>query len=74
MGIKSIFTEREKSTVSTHDCLMCMECINKCPEKNALSLSYLGLKLYKASRKNFIFNQGYKKELVVPKIKPRNKK
>jgi ferredoxin-type protein NapH len=40
---------------------MCIECIHRCPEKNALSLSYAGLKFYKASRKNFIDNQGLKK-------------
>ncbi|MEN8906442.1 MAG: 4Fe-4S binding protein [Clostridiales bacterium] len=57
MGIKIILTEREKDDVTTNDCLMCMECINKCPEKDALSLAYFEKKIYKASRKNFFENQ-----------------
>ena len=53
MGIKTILTERKKELVSTVNCLMCTECVTKCPEKNALAFSYLGKKFYKASRKRF---------------------
>jgi ferredoxin-type protein NapH len=60
MGIKSIYTERSKTDVTTHDCIMCGECVKKCPETNALSIGILKLKFYTASRGNFFKNQGLK--------------
>jgi ferredoxin-type protein NapH len=63
MGIKSIYTERKKIDVTTYDCLMCGECVNKCPENKALALGILNFKYYIASRNNFFSDQG---------VKPRN--
>ncbi|OXS27220.1 MAG: hypothetical protein BI182_04165 [Acetobacterium sp. MES1] len=59
MGIKTIYTEREETDVTTADCIMCGECIDKCPENKALSMSFSGLKFYRASRKTFM--SGHKK-------------
>ena len=52
MGIKTIYTEREKADVTEANCIMCGECVKCCPEDNALSLTVAGKKLYTASRKN----------------------
>ena len=52
MGIKTIYTEREKTDVTEASCIMCGECIRCCPEDNALSLTCAGKKLFTASRKN----------------------
>jgi polyferredoxin len=60
MGIKSIYTERVKTDITTHDCILCGECVNKCPENNALALGILNFKFYKASRVNFFKRQGLK--------------
>jgi ferredoxin-type protein NapH len=60
MLIKSIYTERVKTDITTHDCIMCGECINKCPENNALSLGFWKFKFYSASRSNFCNGQGVK--------------
>ncbi|HEX3043191.1 MAG TPA: 4Fe-4S binding protein [Bacillota bacterium] len=65
MGIKSIYTERQKSDITTMDCLMCAECINKCPEKNALSLAVARWKIFSSSRSNFFADQGLKAENTV---------
>lgn len=54
MGIKTIYTEREKADVTESSCIMCGECIRCCPEDNALSLTCAGKKLYTASRKNIM--------------------
>lgn len=54
MRIKSIYTEREKESVQTVDCMMCGECIHRCPEDNALSMTFCGKAIYKASRKTFM--------------------
>ena len=59
MGIKTIYTERENPDVTDINCVMCGECIRKCPENNALSMTFMGLPIYKASRKALM--SGYKK-------------
>lgn len=54
MRLKNIYTEREKEDVQTIDCLMCGECIHKCPEDNALSMTFCGKTIYKSSRAAFM--------------------
>ena len=60
MGIKSIFTVREgkgdirKIDVTTSDCIMCGECVRRCPENNALSVTFCGKKIYSADRMKFM--------------------
>lgn len=58
MRIRSIYTEREKEDVQTVDCLMCGECIHKCPEDHALSMTFCGKAIYQSSRKTFISKYG----------------
>ena len=59
MGIKAIYKEREKSDVTDITCIMCGECVKKCPEDNALSVTLFGKPVYKASRKSVV--EKYKK-------------
>jgi ferredoxin len=54
MRIKTIYTEREESDVQTVDCLMCGECIHKCPENDALAMTLCGKPIYKSSRESFM--------------------
>ena len=54
MGIKSIYTEREKKDVTEANCIMCGECVKCCPEDKALSLTCAGIKLYTSSRKDIM--------------------
>ena len=59
MGIKSVFTVREGKDercidVTTTDCLLCGECVRRCPEDKALSLTFAGLPVYSASRERFM--------------------
>ncbi len=54
MRIKSIYTERKSENIQTVDCLMCGECIDKCLENNALSMTLFGKKIYISSRKGFM--------------------
>lgn len=42
MRLKNIYKEREKADMQTVDCLMCGECIHKCPEDKALSMTFCG--------------------------------
>lgn len=54
MRLRNIYTERETEKIQTVDCLMCGECIHKCPEDNALEMTFCGKTIYKSSRKSFI--------------------
>jgi len=60
MGIKQIYTEREKTDVTTINCIMCGECIRHCPETNGLSMTICGRKIYTAKRENFMQLYGRK--------------
>ena len=60
MGIKMIYTEREKVDVTSANCIMCGECIRCCPENKALSMTCAGIKLYASSRKTIM--SGYEPE------------
>ncbi len=52
MGIKAIYTEREKTDVTDINCILCGECIRRCPEDKALYMTFAGKTFYKASREN----------------------
>ncbi len=62
MRIKSIYTEREKANVQTVDCMLCGECIHKCPEDKALSMTFCGKTIYQSSRKTFMSKFSEKEE------------
>lgn len=57
MRIKEIYTETEKTDVSSQMCMYCGECIKKCPEDNALAITVCGKEIYKSSREDFMNNQ-----------------
>lgn len=54
MRLRHIYTERDTEKIQTVDCLMCGECIHKCPEDNALEMTFCGKTIYRSSRKSFI--------------------
>jgi ferredoxin-type protein NapH len=60
MGIKSIYTERVKTDITTINCLMCGECILKCPENQALALAIFRKRIFISSREGFFHDQGVK--------------
>ena len=71
MGIKSIFTEREgkdirKIDVTTADCIMCGECVRRCPENNALAITFCGKKVYNADRMKFMKQYAPKPDKYAP--------
>lgn len=54
MGIKSIYTEREKSDILTSDCILCGECVRQCPEDKAIAITFCGKRVYTSSRLKFM--------------------
>lgn len=65
MGIKNIYTEREKEDITDINCLMCGECIRNCPEDDALKITLAGHSIYTSSREKFMRRFEHKKEKVV---------
>ena len=64
MRLKNIYTEREKENVQTVDCLMCGECIHKCPENKALRFTCFGREIYSSSRRTFLSRYAERKNAV----------
>lgn len=68
MGIKSIFTVREEKDgkrtvdVTTPDCILCGECVRRCPEDHGLAITFAGMKVYDASRLRFMRDYTPRKE------------
>ena len=59
MGIKQLYTEREKTDVTDVTCIMCGECVRCCPEDCALSLTFLGKGVYVSKRSRVV--RGYRR-------------
>ena len=59
MGIKQLYTEREKADVTDVSCIMCGECVRCCPEDHALSLTFLGKGIYVSKRARVV--RGYRR-------------
>jgi len=47
-GNMNTFEEKKKKNINTEDCIMCLECVNKCPEKDCLKLKFLGKDVFKS--------------------------
>jgi len=56
MDIREIYTEREEKDVTTSNCIFCNKCVEYCPEKEALSLTFMGKKIYTSGRQRFYKN------------------
>jgi len=53
MDIKEVHLERKRSDVTHQDCILCMRCIEYCPEDHALRATFCGKTIYEASQKGF---------------------
>ena len=62
MRLKNIYKEREKADMQTVDCLMCGECIHKCPDDKALSMTFCGKTIYRSSRSTLLSKYAPKKK------------
>ncbi len=51
LDIKEVYLEEEKRGVMEEDCVLCLRCIESCPEDDTLFLKYLGKKIFSSSKK-----------------------
>ena len=56
MDIEDVYQSLGKSDVTSKDCILCLKCVENCPEDGALKATYLGMPIYKSSSKGF-FNK-----------------
>ena len=56
VDIEDVYKSIGKKDVTSADCLLCLKCVENCPEDDALSATYLGKTIYKSSAKGF-FNK-----------------
>jgi ferredoxin len=57
MEIRAIEEEKERTNLVTQDCILCLRCIESCPESKALTATFLGLPVLKASEEGFLKRQ-----------------
>ena len=53
MDIREIHTDMEHRDVTFADCTLCGRCVEFCPDKDVLSIRYLGLPLFSADPQYF---------------------
>ncbi len=51
VNIRQVHLEKEKEEVLTSDCILCLKCVEACPQDNALSVKFLKKTLFSSSRK-----------------------
>lgn len=65
MEIREVAEDRERTNMVTQDCMLCMRCIEACPEDNALRATFAGLTIFPSSAKGFLKRQGaFSKQLT----------
>lgn len=58
LDIEEIYTERKRTNVTYQDCILCLKCIEHCPEDNALRATFCGRTIYRATQKRFFAKAG----------------
>jgi polyferredoxin len=58
MEIREIEEEKIKSNLVTQDCILCMRCVEVCPEDKTLQAKFLGIPIFTATEKGFLKRQG----------------
>lgn len=65
MEIQEIADDRAHVKMVTQDCMLCMRCIEVCPEDNALRATFAGLTIFPSSADGFLKRQDiFKKEQI----------
>lgn len=57
VGIRAIADDVEHENIVKDDCMICLKCVEVCPEEDCLTVSFLGLPLFKATEEGFFKRQ-----------------
>jgi ferredoxin-type protein NapH len=61
IGIKEIETDLTSKNLVTENCMLCMKCVEACPENNCLSIKFAGIKILNSTDYGFIKRYGITK-------------
>jgi len=64
LEIEDVYKSTGREDVTFPDCILCMKCVENCPEEGALSATYLGKYVYRSSSERF-FNEKCKNKKKV---------
>lgn len=53
IGIKDIETDLEQKNLVTENCMLCMKCVEACPENDALKIKFTGISLFDSTSEGF---------------------
>lgn len=54
VGIRAIADDVESANIIKDDCMMCLKCIEACPEEGCLTADFLGIPIYRATEAGFL--------------------
>lgn len=57
MGIRAIADDLESKNIVKDDCMLCLKCVEVCPEEGCLTASFLGLPVFTATEEGFFKRQ-----------------
>ncbi len=53
VGIRAIADDVDSKNIVKDDCMMCLECVEACPEDGALKAHFLGIPIYESTSEGF---------------------
>jgi ferredoxin-type protein NapH len=53
VGIREIADDIESKNIVKDDCMMCLKCVEVCPEEGCLKVSFLGMPVYESTEEGF---------------------
>ncbi len=60
VGIAAIADDLTSTNIVKDDCMMCLKCVEACPEEGCLKVSFLGLPIYQSTEKGFFLRMARK--------------
>lgn len=61
VGIRAIADDLNSTNIVKDDCMMCLKCVEACPEEGCLRVGFLGLPIYQATEEGFFKRMARKK-------------
>ncbi len=73
MDIKEVMEETKKDDITTNDCILCMRCVELCPEEDCLSGKFMGNNIISSSYRKFLLQHPLRIRNVLKKYTSKEK-
>jgi polyferredoxin len=74
MDIVEVMEETKKDDITTNDCILCMRCVELCPEEECLSGKFMGINITESSYRKFLLQHPVGIRSVLKKYATKPKK